>query len=89
MQGTSRKGPVRLCLGFASEDFDYAIDLGLPSNPVPAFAQDPEIKREVVWSGPVLRPPALLVDRRGPLVRSRDGRDWTVLAQNWRPSTAR
>ena len=82
VQGTSRKGPVRLCLGFASEGFGYAIDLGLPANPVAAFAQDPEIKREVVWNGPALRPSALLVDRRGPLVRARDGRDWTVLAQD-------
>jgi predicted ATPase len=73
VQGTRRREPVHLRLGFASEDFGYAIDLGLPV-PVPrtAFSRDPEIKGESIWAGPVLRPSALLVERRGPLVRARD-----------------
>ena len=33
-------------------------------------------------AGPHLRPASLLVDRRGPLVRIRDGRDWQVLTQD-------
>ncbi len=35
------------------------------------FNLDPEFKRECVWSGPVLRPSALVADRGGPAVRTR------------------
>src|SRR5918996_269270 len=49
VQGTLRKGPVSLRLGFAGEEYGYAIDLGLPSPSRSAFARDPEIKRECVW----------------------------------------
>jgi predicted ATPase len=80
VQGTRRKSPVALKLGFASDEFGYAIDLGLPL-PGSAFAFDPEIKREIVWSGARLRPAAILVDRRGPFVRSRAGADWLTLTQ--------
>jgi predicted ATPase len=73
VQGTSRKRPVSLRLGFAGDEFGYAIDLGLPTPSQSAFGHDPEIKRECIWSGDVLRPSTLLVDRRGPLVRSRKG----------------
>lgn len=71
VQGTARKRPVSLRLGFAGDDFGYVIDLGLPTPSLSAFAHDPEIKRECVWSGTLLRPSTLLVDRRGPLVRAR------------------
>jgi predicted ATPase len=81
VQGTRRKGPISLKLGFASDDFGYAIDLGLPSPGGSVFDHDPEIKREVVWSGPKLRPSAVLVDRRGPFVRSRTEGDWLMLTQ--------
>src|SRR5438067_8506733 len=40
VQGTARKGPVSLRLGFASEEFGYAIDLGLPAPSASAFGQD-------------------------------------------------
>ncbi len=67
-QGTVRTRPVSLELGFAADDFGYLVDLGLPqmagSGGEPsAFAQDPEIKREVVFAGPVLRPASTLVSR--------------------------
>jgi len=82
VQGGARKNPVSLRLGFAAEDFGYAIDLGLPPPPAGAFGHDPEIKRECIWSGPVLRPSALLVDRRGPLVKAREGKgEWTIVTQ--------
>ena len=82
VQGVARKNPVSLRLGFAAEDFGYAIDLGLPAPPAGAFGHDPEIKRECIWSGPVLRPSALLVDRRGPLVKAREGKEeWTIVTQ--------
>jgi predicted ATPase len=80
VQGTRRKKVVSLRLGFASDDFGYAIDLGLPPPEKSEFAHDPEIKRECIWNGPVLRPSCVLVDRRGPVVRTRaaDG-EWTIL----------
>ena len=79
VQGTVRKGPISLRLGFASDDFSYAIDLGLPPPPAGAFGHDPEIKRECLWSGATLRPSSVLVDRRGALVKTRDKKDWIVL----------
>ena len=82
VQGTTRKGPISLRLGFASEDLGYLVDLGLPQQSssagdgpdglgVSAFLRDPEIKREVVWSGPVMRPGAVLVRRRWGRVETR------------------
>src|SRR5262245_47638707 len=44
IEGQARKQPVSLKLGFASEDFGYAIDLGLPIPSESMFARDPEIK---------------------------------------------
>jgi predicted ATPase len=71
VQGGPRKELVNLRLGFAGDEFGYCIDLGLPAPTRSAFALDPEIKRECIWNGPLLRPAALLVDRRGPIVRTR------------------
>jgi predicted ATPase len=82
VQGGPRKERVSLRLGFASDELSYAIDLGLPSPSSSAFANDPEIKRECIWAGPHLRPASLLVDRRGPVVRIRESREWQVLVQN-------
>ncbi|MDH6197122.1 putative ATPase [Mycobacterium frederiksbergense] len=67
-QGTVRTRPISLELGFAADDFGYLVDLGLPqmagSGGEPsAFARDPEIKREVVFAGPVLRSSSALVRR--------------------------
>jgi predicted ATPase len=82
VQGVLRKGPVSLRLGFATSDFSYAIDLGLPPPPCGAFAHDPEIKRESVWNGMTLRPSAVLVERRGGLVKARDAAGkWTIVTQ--------
>jgi len=82
VQGTLRKKSVSLALGFAADDFGYAIDLGLPGPTSSQFAHDPEIKRECVWSGSILRPAALLVDRHGPVVKARgDNGEWSILAQ--------
>lgn len=72
VQGTVRTKPVNLRLGFAGTDFGYAMDLGLPpSDGYSMFNLDPEIKRECVWSGPLLRPAALLTVRSGSAVRIR------------------
>ncbi|CAN5285255.1 AAA family ATPase [soil metagenome] len=75
-QGTVRRGPVALKLGFSGDGFGYAMDLGLPVPSMTMFANDPEIKAESVWSGPVLRASALLSERRGGHVRIRDGDHW-------------
>jgi predicted ATPase len=93
VQGTRRRGPVSLQLGFASDDYGYCLDLGLPiAGPAPegrgcsAFDLDPEIKRECTWGGPVARPAALLTDRRGGVVQVRDDNDvWQLSAQRLDP----
>lgn len=82
VQGGPRKEPVSLRLGFAGAGMSYAIDLGLPPPSESQFSNDPEIKRECIWAGPVLRPASLLVDRRGPLVRIKEGRSWEILTQD-------
>jgi predicted ATPase len=75
VQGTRRSQAITLSLGFASEEFGYLIDLGLPASGTTAFPLDPVIKRECIWHGPVLRPSTMLADRQGQLVRilARDG----------------
>ncbi|XLX41391.1 AAA family ATPase [Ectopseudomonas mendocina] len=82
VQGGPRQNVMRLRLGFAGEDFGYAIALGLPEPSNSAFSLDPEIKRECIWAGASYRPASLLVDRAGPMVRMREGRSWQVLAQH-------
>jgi predicted ATPase len=83
VEGGPRRKPVSLRLGFASDEFSYAIDLGLPPPGNGAFSNDPEIKRECIWTGAVLRPSSILVDRRGGLVKTRErGGEWSVIAQN-------
>ena len=77
-----RQGVKRLRLGFAGEDFSYAISLGLPEKTLSYFSLDPQVKKECIWAGHVYRPASLLVQRSGPLVRARDGRNWDVLAQH-------
>ncbi|MGV0625626.1 AAA family ATPase [Mycolicibacter minnesotensis] len=65
-QGTLRSRPVSLELGFASDDFGYLVDLGLPQQApgeTSAFAHDPEIKQETIFAGPVPRRGATLVSR--------------------------
>jgi len=79
VQGGGRRKPVSLKLGFTGDEFSYAIDLGLPVPPAGAFGHDPEIKTETIWSGRALRPSAVLVERRGPVVKSRDGKSWTIV----------
>jgi len=82
VQGTRRKEPVNLRLGFAADDFGYAIDLGLPAPSRSAFARDPQIKRECLWSGLVLRRAGLLVDRHNAMVQRRSADDeWQIAAQ--------
>jgi predicted ATPase len=85
IQGTARSKNARLRLGFVGEDFGYCITLGLPEPQGSAgyqdpsmFQFDPEIKRECIWAGNYYRPSACLVDRVGPIVKVRSGRQWEV-----------
>jgi predicted ATPase len=66
-------------MGFASDEFGYLIDLGLPASHRSAFALDPEIKRECIWHGTAPRPSTLLVERRGPVVRVHGQDDWRIV----------
>ena len=81
IEGTVRKERTSLRLGFAGDEFGYAIDLGLPPpNRFSAFSLDPLIKTETIWAGPILRPAALLAERHGSVVRSkREDGAWEVL----------
>jgi predicted ATPase len=87
VQGTVRQKPVSLRLGFASDEFGYLIDLGLPRLGTSQFGLDPEIKREWIWHGPLARPSTLLTVRDGCLVRIRsEQEEWRVLNVNLSPS---
>jgi predicted ATPase len=80
VQPVVRGKPVSLRLGFGGDDFSYAIDFGLPpaDGRESAFALDPEIKRESIWHGPLLRPAAVLCERDNGIVRIRvDRRTWS------------
>ena len=86
VEGTVRSEPVALRLGFQSDDFSYAIDLGLPLPYESAFSRDPQIKLECIWHGAQLRPASILVERRGPLVRVRkESGTWDVVSSSLQP----
>lgn len=79
--GLRNKDTVALRLGFAADDFGYAIDLGYPpQSPKSMFHLDPEIKAETIWAGPVPRPSTALVTRRHAVVQIRqDDGSWHAL----------
>ena len=86
VEGTARNRSVSLELGFASDDFGYLVDLGLPQNagPQSAFARDPELKREAVFAGPVFRPGTTLVRRTREFAEARaeSGRGFDELSRS-------
>jgi len=82
IQGGPRRKTVQLQLGFATDDFGYAISLGLPTPSQSAFALDPEIKQECIWSGPSYRPATALVKRNGPVISVRNGRSWKIVSEH-------
>lgn len=99
VQGTRRSRPIELMLGFAcapergakgidaTPDLGYLVDLGLPQIAFDAtmFGRDPEIKREQIFSGPVARPGAVLVDRTRAALRVRDG-SWRTVDRTFSPT---
>lgn len=72
VQGTRRREPVGLKLGFGGDDYGYAVVLGLPLVSRTAFGRDPEIKAEAVWTGPVLKRSTQFAHRLGPGVHVLD-----------------
>jgi predicted ATPase len=89
VEGTTRTGPVALELGFASDDFGYLVDLGLPqmAGHKSLFAFDPEIKREAVFAGAVMRPASTLVRRTRDYVEvsSETGRGFDEVSRSLPP----
>lgn len=83
-QGGPRTRPVSIELGYAAGDFGYLIDLGLPQATGTAFEHDPEVKREMIFAGPVARPSATLLRRvRGFVeVSSEAGHGFDEFARN-------
>lgn len=82
VQGIMRGGkPISLQLGCATDEFGYLVDLGIPQDSQSVFARDPEIKREAVFTGPVMRPATTLVRRKRRLVEQREGRSWPEVGQ--------
>lgn len=86
--GTTQGGPrtrsVSIELGYAADDFGYVVDFGLPQATRTAFERDPEVKRELVFAGPVARPATTLVRRvRGFVEVAADtGRGFDELTRN-------
>lgn len=85
VQGTTRKGPISVRLGVGAAGpgaASYLVDLGIPvqgmvvdvdgAHRPSAFNRDPEVKREAVWSGPVMRPATLAARRKHFSVELRD-----------------
>ncbi|OBG41538.1 AAA family ATPase [Mycobacterium sp. E3198] len=85
-QGTVRTRPVSLEMGFAADDFGYLVDLGIPqmAGIRSEFARDPEIKREAVFAGPVLRNATTLVRRTRDFaeVSAESGRGFNELSRS-------
>ncbi|MBP2159966.1 MULTISPECIES: AAA family ATPase [Asticcacaulis] len=71
VQGLVRKKPISLKLGFSTDAYGYAIDLGRPVPDGSMFNADPQIKVESLWVGQVLRARNEIASRKGPGVRIR------------------
>ncbi|WP_442754914.1 AAA family ATPase [Methylocystis sp. JAN1] len=71
IQGLVRQSPKGVKLGFSSDTYGYAIDLGHSSTQGGVFALDPQIKVEAQWTGDCLGRSNLFAERRGPSVRIR------------------
>ena len=86
LQGTVRKAPVSLRLGFAGETFGYAIDVGLPSPSASMFCLDPAIKAEAQWVGEKLERGSVFATREGALAQIRDARGaWRHMTRDLSP----
>ena len=80
VEGLVRQKAQRLRLGFASDEFSYAISLGLPKPSSSAFSNDPEIKRESIFFGDNYRQASSLIERENTIVKNREDRQWGMLS---------
>ncbi|WP_146602123.1 AAA family ATPase [Novipirellula aureliae] len=71
IQGTVRKKPVSLRMGFTGDPFSYSLELGLPQPSQSMFDGDPEVKRECLWRGTAMDAKSLCADRRQSSLRCR------------------
>lgn len=73
VQGKAKRvRPISLMLGFTTDDLGYLLDVGIPTPRQTMFIQDPEIKREAIFAGPLMRPAGMLVRRKNTRVDVRD-----------------
>lgn len=83
VEGTPRKKPRRMRMGFATSDFSYVISLGLPDASEPSsFGLDPHIKYEAIWAGISRRPSTLMLEREHSVVKVRRESDWEIVAKD-------
>ena len=82
-QAQVKMGPVRLLLGFASDEFSYAVDFGLGRPPKKSlFVLDPHFKRESIWRGcGRYRRSASLMERTRNVVELRQQK-WEVVTEH-------
>ncbi|MDA0832091.1 MAG: AAA family ATPase [Planctomycetota bacterium] len=66
------KKPVRMSLGFMTNDFNFELSCGFPQPSPSLFAYDPEIKEEVVWHGRIRKPTTTLLERKAGMTWIRD-----------------
>lgn len=78
--------PASLRLGFATDDYGYAVDLGMPIPGQSLFNRDAQIKVESLWVGQTLRRHNEIARRSGPSVRvrSEDG-EWRQVLTSLSP----
>jgi len=60
---TNHKKPLRMSLGFRTDDFSFQLTCGFPAPSGSLFCYDPAIKEEAVWFGKQRKPSTTLLDR--------------------------
>ena len=68
----NHKKPVRMSLGFQTDDLTFQISCGFPPLSQTAFGYDPQIKEEFVWHGKQRKPSSTLLDRSPGITWIRD-----------------
>jgi predicted ATPase len=64
--------PVRMHLGFVTEDFSFLLSCGFPPRSESAFRFDPHIKEEAVWTGRQRKPTTTMLERSAGITWIRD-----------------
>ena len=69
---TSSK-PVRMSLGFQTEDFTFELSCGFPPPSKTVFLFDPQIKEEVIWFGERRKPTTTLLEALANAIQDASG----------------